>query len=65
MALAVEYSAGHVFGFPTLDIQGMALIHGDLNALGFSLLGLLAWSIGGSAVGAAGPQRLALRFRST
>jgi hypothetical protein len=49
MVLAVEYSAGHVFGFPTLDIQGMALIHGDLNALGFSLLGLLAWSIGGSA----------------
>jgi YndJ-like protein len=65
MVLAVEYSAGHVFGFPTLDIQGMALIHGDLNALGFSLLGLVAWSIGGPAVGAAGPQRLALRFRST
>jgi hypothetical protein len=47
MVLAVEYSAGHVFGFATLDIQGMALIHGDLNALGFSLLGLVAWSIGG------------------
>jgi hypothetical protein len=45
MVLAVEYSAGHVFGFPTLDIQGMALIHGDLNALGFSLLGLVAWTI--------------------
>jgi YndJ-like protein len=54
MVLAVEYSAGHVFGFPTLDIQGMALIHGDLNALGFSLLGLVAWSIGGSAAGEAG-----------
>jgi YndJ-like protein len=65
MVLAVEYSAGHVFGFPTLDIQGMALIHGDLNALGFSLLGLVAWSIGGSAVGQTGAQRLALRFRST
>jgi hypothetical protein len=65
MVLAVEYSAGHVFGFPTLDIQGMALIHGDLNALGFSLLGLVGWSIGGSAVGATGAQRLAFRFRST
>jgi hypothetical protein len=54
MVLAVEYSAGHVFGFPTLDIQGMALIHGDLNALGFSLLGLVAWSIGGSAYGERG-----------
>ena len=63
MVLAVEYSAGHVFGFPTLNIQGMALIHGDLNALGFSLLGMVAWSIGGSAVGET--QRLALRFRST
>ena len=65
MVLAVEYSAGHVFGFPTLDVQGMALIHGDLNALGFSLLGLVAWSIGGSAVDGRGAQRLAFRFRST
>ena len=65
MVLAVEYSAGHVFGFPTLDIQGMALIHGDLNALGFSLLGLIAWSVEGSAYGETGAQRLALRFRST
>src|SRR5437868_3818524 len=56
MVLAVEYSAGHIFGFPTLDIQAMALIHGDLNALGFSLLGLVGWSI---------DQRLALRLRST
>jgi hypothetical protein len=46
MVLAVEYSAGRVFGFPTLDIHAMALIHGDLNALGFSLLGLVGWSIG-------------------
>jgi YndJ-like protein len=65
MVLAVEYSAGHVFGFPTLDIHGMALIHGDLNALGFSLLGLIAWSLGGSAYDETGAQRLALRFRST
>jgi len=48
MVLAVEYSAGHVFGFPTLDIHAMALVHGDLNAFGFSLLGLVAWSIGRS-----------------
>jgi hypothetical protein len=49
MVLAVEYSAGHVFGFPTLDIHGMALIHGDLNALGFSLLGLVGLSVGPSS----------------
>jgi hypothetical protein len=54
MALAVEYSAGHVFGFPTLDIHGMALIHGDLNALGFSLLGLVGLSIGRSSNDEAG-----------
>lgn len=48
MVLAVEYSAGRIFGFPTLDIHAMALIHGDLNALGFGLLGLVAWSIGRS-----------------
>jgi len=45
MVLAVEYSVGRIFGFRTLDIQTMALIHGNLNALGFSLLGLVAWSI--------------------
>lgn len=45
MVLAVEYSAGNFFGFPTLDIRTMALIHGDLNALGFSVLGLVAWTL--------------------
>jgi YndJ-like protein len=54
MVLAVEYSAGHVFGFSTLDIHGMALIHGDLNALGFSLLGLVGLSIGRSSYDEAG-----------
>src|SRR5438132_7700755 len=47
MLLAVEYSAGRVFGFPTLDIHIMALVHGNLNALGFSLLGLVAFSSSG------------------
>ncbi len=51
MVLAVEYSAGHVFGFPTLDIRAMALIHGDLNALGFNLLRLVGWSIGDAHIG--------------
>lgn len=45
MVLAVEYSTGRFFGFGTLDIHTMALIHGNLNAIGFSLLGLIAWSI--------------------
>lgn len=43
MALAVEYSVGHLVGLPTLGTQSMALIHGDLNAVGFVGLGLLGW----------------------
>jgi hypothetical protein len=43
MALAVEYSVGRLLGLPTLDTQSMALIHGDLNAVGFVGLGLLGW----------------------
>jgi hypothetical protein len=45
MVLAVEYSTGRTFGFPTLDIQTMALVHGNLNALGFVFLGLVAWTV--------------------
>jgi YndJ-like protein len=45
MVLAVEYSTGRTYGFPTLDIQTMALIHGNLNALGFVFLGLIAWTM--------------------
>ncbi|HEY8738484.1 MAG TPA: YndJ family transporter [Candidatus Dormibacteraeota bacterium] len=45
MILAVEYSTGRTFGFPTLDIQTMALVHGNLNALGFVFLGLIAWTM--------------------
>jgi YndJ-like protein len=43
MVLAVEYSVGRELGLPTLDTQSMALIHGDLNAVGFAWLGLLGW----------------------
>ena len=43
MALAVEYSVGRLLGLPTLDTQTMALIHGDLNAVGFVGLRLLGW----------------------
>lgn len=45
MALAIEYSLGRLLGLPTLDTQSMALIHGDLNAIGFVGLGLLGWWI--------------------
>jgi hypothetical protein len=45
MVLAVEYSTGRTFGFRTLDIQTMALVHGNFNALGFVFLGLVAWTV--------------------
>jgi len=32
---------------PALDLRAMALIHGDLNALVFSLCGLLGWTLVG------------------
>ena len=37
--LGVDYAAARVFPIPALDIQTMALVHGDLNALVFELLG--------------------------
>jgi hypothetical protein len=43
MLLAVDYTAGQAFGIPALSIQDMALIHGDLNGLGFVALGLVGW----------------------
>ncbi|MGH7760418.1 MAG: YndJ family transporter [Candidatus Dormibacteraceae bacterium] len=43
MFLGVDYAASHVFPIPALDIQTMALVHGDLNALVFALLGFVGW----------------------
>jgi hypothetical protein len=49
MLLAVDYAIGRVFPVPALDLRAMALIHGDLNALVFSLCGLLGWTLIGHA----------------
>lgn len=43
MFLGIDYAAARVFPIPALDIQTMALVHGDLNALVFALLGFLGW----------------------
>ena len=45
MLLAVDYAISRVFPVPALDLRAMALIHGDLNALAFSLAGLLGWTM--------------------
>lgn len=45
MFLGVDYAAAKVFPIPALDLQSMALVHGDLNALVFALLGFVGWSL--------------------
>jgi YndJ-like protein len=43
MILAVGYGLSTRFGFQWLSIDSMALTHGVLNTVGFSLLALLGW----------------------
>jgi len=43
MFLGVDYAAPHVFPIPALDLKTMALVHGDLNAIVFALLGFVGW----------------------
>jgi hypothetical protein len=45
MLLGVDYAASRVFPLPALDMRGMALIHGDLNALVFVLIGFVGWML--------------------
>jgi hypothetical protein len=45
MLLGVDYAASRVFSIPALDLRTMALVHGDLNALVFALLGFLGWML--------------------
>ncbi|HEY1455447.1 MAG TPA: YndJ family transporter [Candidatus Dormibacteraeota bacterium] len=43
MLLGVDYAMGRVLPVPSLDLRTMALVHGDLNALVFALLGFAGW----------------------
>ena len=45
MLLGVDYAAARVFPLPSLDIRAMAIVHGDLNAVAYALLGLAGWSL--------------------
>ncbi|TMD39681.1 MAG: hypothetical protein E6I88_11725 [Chloroflexi bacterium] len=45
MFLGVDYAIARVFPIPALDLRTMAVIHGDLNAVAFSLAGLVGWSV--------------------
>jgi hypothetical protein len=43
MVLAVQWAVGWNYGTPALSIPVMARTHGVLNAVGFSLCGVLGW----------------------
>lgn len=43
MVLAVQWAIGHNYGTPALSIPAMVRFHGVLNAVGFTLLGVLGW----------------------
>jgi YndJ-like protein len=45
MLLGVDYAISRVVPLPALDLRVMALIHGDFNAVAFSLAGLLGWTL--------------------
>jgi hypothetical protein len=45
MVLGVDYAAGRVLPIPALDLRTMALVHGDLNAIVFALLGFVGWML--------------------
>ena len=45
MVLGVDYAAARVSPLPALDLRSMALVHGDLNALVFVLIGFVGWTL--------------------
>jgi YndJ-like protein len=45
MLFAAGYAVGQFLGIPIVGIPRMVQVHGWLNAIGFALCGLLAWTI--------------------
>jgi hypothetical protein len=45
MLLGVDYAASRLVPIPALDLRAMALVHGDLNAFVFALLGFVGWTL--------------------
>ena len=44
MLLGVDYAAARLFPLPALDLRTMAIVHGDLNAVVYVLVGLVGWN---------------------
>jgi YndJ-like protein len=45
MLLGVDYAASRLLPIPALDLRAMALVHGDLNAIVFVLIGFIGWTL--------------------
>jgi len=45
MLLGVDYAAARVLPVPSLDLRAMAIVHGDLNAIVYALVGLAGWAL--------------------
>jgi hypothetical protein len=44
MLLGVDYAVARIYPVPALDLRTMALVHGNLNAVAYALLGLAGWN---------------------
>jgi YndJ-like protein len=44
MLLGLDYALARVFPIPALDLRTMAIVHGDLNAFAYALVGLAGWN---------------------
>jgi hypothetical protein len=44
MLLGVDYALSREVAIPALDLRTMAIVHGDLNAVLYALVGLAGWS---------------------
>jgi hypothetical protein len=44
MLLGVDYALSREIAIPALDLRTMAIVHGDLNAVLYALIGLAGWS---------------------
>lgn len=45
MLLGLDFAAARIFPIPALDVRTMALVHGNLNAIVFALLGFVGWTM--------------------
>ena len=45
MLLGLDFALARVFPIPALDLRTMAIVHGNLNAVAYALVGLVGWNM--------------------